>query len=156
MSQLMKAVEADDLKAVETLLTQGVDVNEKDAGSRNFPVIIAAYRGHDAILERLLLAKADLTVLDPGMKATALHAASYAGRTKAASLLIQHGIAIDQTGPFNGYTALHDAASQGHRDTVAVLLEGGADRSIRNDAGQTALEMAQHRGDQALIKLLSA
>ena len=90
------------------------------------------------------------------MKATALHAASYAGRTKAASLLIQHGIAIDQTGPFNGYTALHDAASQGHRDTVAVLLEGGADRSIRNDAGQTALDMAQHRGDQALIKLLSA
>ena len=62
----MKAVEADDLKAVETLLTQGVDVNEKDAGSRNFPVIIAAYRGHDAILERLLHAKADLTVLDPG------------------------------------------------------------------------------------------
>ena len=156
MSQLMKAVEADDLKAVETLLTQGVDVNEKDAGSSNFPVIIAAYRGHDAILERLLLAKADLTVLDPGMKGGGLHAASYAGRTKAASLLIEHGIAIDQTGPFNGYTALHDAASQGHRDTVAVLLEGGADRSIRNDAGQTALDMAQHRGDQALIKLLSA
>ena len=33
----MKAVEANDLKAVETLLKQGVDVNEKDAGSRNFP-----------------------------------------------------------------------------------------------------------------------
>ena len=110
---------------------------------------------HD-ILERLLHAKADL---DRSRPRHAGHSPScrVVRRTNERRIAtIQHGIAIDQTGPFNGYTALHDAASQGHRDTVAVLLEGGADRSIRNDAGQTAIDMAQHRGDQALIKLLSA
>ena len=80
----VEAVEANDLNAVEKLLVNGTNVNEKDPSSRNYPVIIAAFKGHDQILERLLEAGADLTVLDPGMEATALHAAAYAGRARAA------------------------------------------------------------------------
>ena len=102
MLNLMAAVEANDLNAVEKLLVNGTNVNEKDPSSRNYPVIITAFKGHDQILERLLEAGADLTVLDPGMEATALHAAAYAGRARAAQLLIQNGIAVDQKGPFNG------------------------------------------------------
>lgn len=84
MLNLMAAVEANDLNAVEKLLVNGTNVNEKDSSSRNYPVTIAAFKGHDQILERLLEAGADLTVLDPGMEATALHAAAYAGRARAA------------------------------------------------------------------------
>lgn len=155
MSELMKAVEANDLEAVNALLAHGANVNEQDSTSQNWPVIIAAYLGHDAILACLLENKADLTVLDPGMKATALHAASYAGRTTAAQLLIDHGIAMDQQGPFNGFTALHDAASQGHITTVDVLVRAGADRSLRNNAGETALDLAKRRGDTELQARLS-
>ncbi len=155
MSKLMKAVQANDLDAVTALLAAGTSVNEQDPSTQNWPVIIAAYLGHDAVLKRLLEEHADLTVLDPGMQATALHAASYAGRTRAAQLLIEHGIAIDQTGPFNGYTALHDAASQGHRSTVEVLVNGGANRSLRNLAGETALDLAKRHRDAALETLLT-
>jgi len=156
MLNLMAAVEANDLNAVEKLLVSGTNVNEKDPSSRNYPVIIAAFKGHDQILERLLEAGADLTVLDPGMNATALHAAAYAGRARAAQLLIQNGIAVDQKGPFNGYTALHDAVSQGHLETAEVLVSGGADVNVRNGSGSTALEMALSRQDTRMEKLLRA
>ena len=154
MLNLMAAVEANDLNAVEKLLVNGTNVNEKDPSSRNYPVIIAAFKGHDQILERLLEAGADLTVLDPGMEATALHAAAYAGRARAAQLLIQNGIAVDQKGPFNGYTALHDAVSQGHLETAKVLVSGGADINLRNGSGSTALEMALSRQDTRMEKML--
>ena len=119
-------------------------------------MIIAAFKGHDRVLERLLDAGADLTVLDPGMDATALHAAAYAGRTRAAELLIRHGIAIDQKGPFNGFTALHDAVSQGHLETAQVIVSGGADVNLRNGSGATALAMATSRHDRRMAELLRA
>jgi len=45
MLNLMAAVEANDLNAVEKLLVSGTNVNEKDPLSRNYPVIIAAFKG---------------------------------------------------------------------------------------------------------------
>jgi len=41
-----------------------------------------------------------------------------------------------------GDTALHDAARFGHAEVVRLLVAGGADLSIRNNAGFTALEVA--------------
>ena len=88
MTALMQAVKANKLDAVAQLLASGANVNQADGGG-DWPVIMAAYLGHTAVLELLLQAGADLGVLDPGMKATALHAAAYAGRTEAARLLIR-------------------------------------------------------------------
>ena len=62
MTNLMKAVQNDDVSRVKTLVQ-------------------AAYRGHTEIVRMLLEAGAAVTAVDPGMKATALHAAAYAGRT---------------------------------------------------------------------------
>ena len=137
------------------LLASGAAVNQADSGG-DWPVIMAAYLGHTAVLELMLQAGADLGVLDPGMKATALHAAAYAGRSEAAQLLIAHGIDINKQGPYNGYTALHDAVWQNNLDTAKVILAGGADATIRSNKGQTALELAQANHSQELIKLLGA
>ena len=155
MSKLMSAVDDNDKATVEQLLKDGYSVNEADEKSKNWPVIIAAFKGSTTILELLLSANADLTVLDPGMHATALHAAAYAGRSKEAEMLIKHGISIDQKGPFNGYTALHDAVSQGHIDTARVILKGGSDRTIKNKSGQTALDIAESNNDQTMVNLLT-
>jgi len=87
MTALMQAVKANQLDTVAQLLAGGANVNQADGGG-DWPVIMAAYLGHTAVLELLLQAGADLGVLDSGMKATALHAAAYAGRTEAARLLI--------------------------------------------------------------------
>ena len=153
MTALMQAVKANQLDTVAQLLASGANVNQAD-GSGDWPVIMAAYLGHTAVLELLLQAGADLGVLDPGMKATALHAAAYAGRTEAARLLINHGIAINKQGPYNGYTALHDAVWQNNLGTAQVIVAGGADTTIRSNQGLTPLELAKANHSKELIELL--
>ena len=62
----------------------------------------------------------------------------------------------DPNGPRTGHgnTALHLAAWWGHADVVALLLSHGADPSIRNAGGQTALQMARGAGKDAAAGLL--
>lgn len=153
MTALMSAVQANDLATVQQLLATGTSVNQAD-NSGDWPLIMAAYRGHTEVLSALLEAGADVGVLDPGMQATALHAAAYAGHAEACKLLLAHGVELDRQGPHNGYTALHDAVWQGNLQAATVLVRAGADRTIRSKQGQTPLELAQANHQRALITLL--
>ena len=155
MTALMQAVKANKLDTVAQLLAGGANVNQADGGG-DWPVIMAAYLGHTAVLELLLQAGADLGVLDPGMKATALHAAAYAGRTEAASVLIAHGIAINTQGPYNGYTALHDAIWENNIDTARVILEAGADLTLQSHSGETALSFAKSKHRRDIVAMIEA
>ncbi|MDZ4769392.1 MAG: ankyrin repeat domain-containing protein [Chloroflexota bacterium] len=155
MTALMKAVEAGDAARVKALIAAGESVNVANA-SGDYPLVMAAYLGHSAIVGMLLDAGADLTVTDPGMKATALHAASYAGRHDAAALLVRAGIAVDQQGPYNGYTALHDAIWQNNIDVARMLIEAGADLTIRNNEGQTPLAFAQAKRHHEIAAIIEA
>ena len=48
------------------------------------------------------------------------------------------------------------AAGQGHADAVQLLLTKGARADLRDDRGQTALDMARSGGHAAAAALLSA
>lgn len=144
MTALMNAVNRNDLLAVQQLIAEGADVNEHDAGSDNYPIIIAAWKGYTAITQLLLAAGARVDVLDGG-GATALHATAYAGRPDDAKLLIDAGIDVNARGPANGYTALHDAIWQNNIQVARYIIEAEPDFSIRNHDGETALEMATSR-----------
>lgn len=52
----------------------------------------------------------------------------------------------------DGQTALHYAASCGHKDTLELLLGQGADRSIANSDGETALDIAYDDSIEALLR----
>lgn len=155
MSELMRAVQKNDVAAVRALIAKGTDVDALESNG-DAPLVMAAYLGHDAIVELLLEAGADVAAVDPGMKATALHAAAYAGRTGAARLLIAHGIDIDRQGPVNGYTALHDAIWQNHVETAKAIIEAGADLSRRSHDGETPLAFARSHRRSAIVDLLTA
>ena len=153
MTALMTAINHNDILTVQNLIQKGVDVNELD-DHQDAPLVMAAYKGHTEIVEKLLEAGADVTAVDPEMKATALHAAAYAGRTEAARVLIRYKIDIDKQGPYNGYTALHDAIWQNNIETARVLIDAGARLDIKSKDGQTALDLAKARGRKEIAALI--
>ena len=55
----------------------------------------------------------------------------------------------------NGWTALHRAAWHGYLAIATRLLEGGADLTLRNKDGKTALDDARSRGKSEVVALLS-
>jgi ankyrin repeat protein len=54
----------------------------------------------------------------------------------------------------SGNTILHYAARNGNRDMVSLLLELGADRSVRNTAGESAADIAERWGNTVAVSLL--
>ena len=52
-------------------------------------------------------------------------------------------------------TALHIAADHGYLAIATRLLEGGADLTLRNNDGQTALDFARSNGKSEVVALLS-
>jgi len=51
-------------------------------------------------------------------------------------------------------TALHEAARAGQDKVVKILLQAGADRSVRDGEGKTALDLAAAAGHAAVVELL--
>ena len=54
-----------------------------------------------------------------------------------------------------GDTALHKAAFRGNLAIATRLLEGGADLTLRDKHGDTALDDARSRGHSEVVALLS-
>ena len=52
-------------------------------------------------------------------------------------------------------TALHYAANHGYLAIATRLLEGGADLTLRDNDGRTALDYARSRGHSEVVALLS-
>ena len=55
----------------------------------------------------------------------------------------------------DGSTALHYAAYHGYLAIATRLLEGGADLTLRNKYGKTALDDARSQGKSEVVALLS-
>ena len=55
----------------------------------------------------------------------------------------------------DGWTALHRAASLGYLAIATRLLEGGADLTLRDKYGKTALDYARSQGHSEVVALLS-
>ena len=54
----------------------------------------------------------------------------------------------------HGNSALHGAVDGGHDAAALMLLNQGAKPSLRNAAGDTALDIARRRGEADVVKLL--
>ena len=56
----------------------------------------------------------------------------------------------------SGYTPLMSALFDSHEAVVRLLLQRGADATLRNKAGMTALSLVRRRQQTALVALLQA
>lgn len=76
---------------------------------------------------------------------TPLHWASKLGRADMVALYLKYTSNVDVLN-FQHWTPLHEAAAGAHRATVQYLISRGADCSIKNIEGKTALQVAREHG----------
>ena len=103
-------------------------------------IYTSIHRSLPSLLDRLLHAAVKAMVQPDGAVVAALPDAA---------------AAIDLNHPDNnGWTPLMDASYYGHPEVVRVLLAAGADKDLRDNGGQTALDLAIQFNKDACAALL--
>lgn len=151
---LVLALRAGSLKVADFLLTQpSVDVEARNPQGES-PLMMAALKGHFAQAQRLIERRAEVN--KPGW--TPLH---YAASNESPSseamvrLLLEHHAYIDAESP-NRTTPLMMAAHYGSSAVVKLLLDEGADSSIKNEAGLTAMDFANRASRKEAAGIIAA
>ena len=147
---LILAVREDAAKVIDLLL-QNKDV-KLDARSRNgdTALMLAAYKNKPALVRALLDKGAE-----PNQTGwTALHYAATVGNNDIVQLLLDRSAYIDAESP-NQTTPIMMAARGGHILTVKLLLDEGADATLKNGAGMTAIDFAKAGGFNDIVEGLT-
>ncbi|XP_055921141.1 poly [ADP-ribose] polymerase tankyrase [Eupeodes corollae] len=139
-SALLDAAKKGNLARVQRLVTPET-INCRDAQGRNStPLHLAAGYNNYEVAEYLLENGADVNAQDKG-GLIPLHNASSYGHLDIAALLIKHKTVVNATDKW-GFTPLHEAAQKGRTQLCALLLAHGADSYMKNQEGQTPIELA--------------
>lgn len=162
---------------VKVLLEHGGDVNARN-GMGDTPLHRAAFTGRADVVTLLIQYNADVTIINgEGRKASQVtNNTEVKQLIKAAERNLQLKLeerlltaaregdtselkkVIDSVHPPNlncqdmmGNTPLHCAAYRGHKVIAVTLLQHGADTTIRNSNGQTALDIAANKKMKQLL-----
>ncbi|XP_015219420.2 ankyrin repeat domain-containing protein 50 [Lepisosteus oculatus] len=142
---------------VSLLLDRGADPGHKDQDGMT-PLLLAAYEGHEEVVELLLEAGADVDEgagLHGGSAAvTPLLAAASMGHILVVNMLLFWGAAVDAIDG-EGRTALSLAATRGSVEVVRTLLDRGLDENHRDDLGWTPLHAAACEGHRGVCAALT-
>jgi len=123
----------------------------------NFPphaIIIASYRGDDALLRDLLDAGVDMYVKD-ALGATALHLAMFQSNLVVVKMLLDQGFDPNIRDIKHGYTPLHNAVVANNPGAARLLVAYGASKYARDLNGHTPLDKARKDEKGAMVSLLS-
>ena len=113
--------------------------------------MIAAIKGHKELVQALI--KRDADVNKPGW--TPLHYAATGGHVEIILILLEEHAYIDAESP-NKSTPLMMAAMYGSTAAVRTLLDAGADPTLRNEIGLSAVEFAQRANRADAAELVAA
>lgn len=113
--------------------------------AKNYPLHLAASKGHEQAVMRLLAHGAKPSVRN-AFGQTPLHRAACAGKPFIVAVLMEADSSVVDWKDFSedANTALHLAAEDGHMDVVKLLVElAHVDTTILNSEGKTAAQVAQ-------------
>ena len=136
----------DHVEVARVLIAAGADVDLQDA-DRNNPLLVTGETGSVAMLREVLRGEPDLGATNR-YGGVALIPASDRGHVDyVRAILAETAIDVDHVNNL-GWTALLEAVILGdggpaHVEIVRLLLEAGADRSLADRDGVTALEHAR-------------
>ena len=140
------------LKAVQSLLRHGADVNAPGAWGRT-PLLFASVHGRLEAVLCLLEYGADVNAKDKDDDWTSLHLAAAMGHFGIARTLLKKNADTASRGNA-GHTPLHLASSNRRVDIVGLLLGHGANPQARDKEQQTSLHLASASGNVDIAHLL--
>ncbi|WP_354415248.1 ankyrin repeat domain-containing protein [Variovorax atrisoli] len=115
------------------------------------PLMLAAIKGQQDVVDQLL--KRDAAVNKTGW--TPLHYAATSGQIAIMKTLLENFAFIDAQSP-NGTTPLMMAAMYGSNDAVKLLLDEGADTTMKNQLGMTAVDFANKANRSEAASMIAA
>lgn len=150
---LVVALSNDSYKVADYLIQQpGMDLDATNAKDEN-ALMLAALKGQLGIARALLARGAQAN--KPGWAPLHYAATSAAPESEQmAKLLLDHYAYIDAASP-NQTTPLMMAARYGSNKVVQLLLDEGADPTLTNDKGMTALDFAHSVSRKDIAQLIS-
>lgn len=151
LSGLYLALRDQSLKAAEALIAWPKTNVEIRTAQDESPLMIASLKGQLEVARKLIERGADVN--KPGW--APLHYAATNGHLPVMELLLEQNAYIDAASP-NGSTPLMMAAHYGTPAAVKLLLEAGADPTIRNQLGLTAIDFANRANRMDSAGLLAA
>ena len=138
---------------LQALLDAGADIEAKDAEGRS-ALLVASSVGEVKSAKVLVEAGAEVCATDDEGN-TCLIIAAVFGQIDIVRYLLSLPDVDVHDRDAEGDTALHLAAHHKLPDMVKLLLEHGADKSLCNEAGETALDNAAAGGCRECCRLLS-
>lgn len=141
-------------KVVEVLLKAPKIKVETRTPQDESPLMMAAMRGELKLAAALIDKDADVN--KTGWTPLHYAASSTQGdQLGVAKLLLENAAYIDAASP-NGSTPLMMAAMYGNTSTLKLLLDEGADPTLKNQLGLTAVDFAQRADRKEMVELIGA
>ena len=140
------------LPLMELFLARGADVNKTNELGET-ALMHAAWKGRVEIAKWLLERGAKIN--NEPRHWTALHYAAFAGQAEVAAFLTARGADLDARST-NGSTPLMMAVYEGKEAMVKQLITLGANRRLRNDYGEGAMDWAFKHERHAIARLVGS
>ena len=154
---LIEAIENGNLKAAQSALRNGADVNKMGCESPyRTPLMIAAEEGKENLAKLLVEYGADVNAVDH-YGDTALMWAANDGHLNVVEFLVEHGANVNAAATgliYAGFTALIYASEKGYVNMVKYLIKHGANINAKNKNGDTALSIAEKNGHTEVARIL--
>jgi len=120
------------------------------------PVALAAFFGQPAAVKALIAAGADVNAAAKNpLKVAALHAAVAGGKLEIVRTILEAG-GDPNAQQQSGFRPIHEAGTRANRALAELLLNHGADPSLPNDTGQTAIDLAHEKGHSDFANWLAS
>lgn len=145
--------------AIRALAKAGADLDRLE-NDRYDAVTIAAVAGDEETLRTLLALGASAKQITSRYDGTALIAAAHLGHAGVVRQLIAAGAPLNHVNNLH-WTAVIEAVVLGdggarHQATLKALIDAGADTTLTDRQGQTALQLAKARGFGAMVSMLAS
>ena len=152
---LMYAIKSGHQSTIFALLDAGADPTINDLAGGSTLLQAATYLDDPEVVRLLIRRGVPLDGASDQIHETPLMAASCFGRIHTVQILLDAHVQVNAQST-EGLTALTEAAIGNQADILKLLLAAGADPSIRDGSGKTALDYAVQQAHPSAIALLQA